>query len=247
MEFYDTFTEDGVFMSSEDETDVHYKGLWHKVIRVWLYDTEGNIYLIRRKSDHKLNCINELHMLSSESAASCFDRGMFDKLGTHFPATSNLKQVSMRKIKKHKVYSDSSEIKDYYFLCDYIGEFDKSANFFIFSNDTQELVKCNAKGVLNILSTRTGEVVGYKVDPSQADNEERVFITFKDIFDDNSEDVYQKYSYVVDEIMLESHKHKKVKKEEEYMRKLAEKKARDQANDEEFVSHADDNEGTDIY
>ena len=69
MDFFDTFTEDGVFLSSEDEADVHYKGLWHKVIRVWLYDNDGNLYLRKRKEDHKLDCINELHMLSSESVS----------------------------------------------------------------------------------------------------------------------------------------------------------------------------------
>ena len=48
MDYFDTFTEDGVFLSSEDEADVHYKGLWHKVIRVWLYDNDGNLYLRKR-------------------------------------------------------------------------------------------------------------------------------------------------------------------------------------------------------
>ena len=95
MEFYDTFDENGVFLSSEDEHDVHYKGLWHKVVRVWLYDNDGNIYLRIRKNDNKFDCINELHMLSSESVSSCFDRGMFEKLGIHFPATSNLEQAFM--------------------------------------------------------------------------------------------------------------------------------------------------------
>ena len=73
MEYFDTFNEEGVFLSSEDENDVHYKGLWHKVIRVWLYDDDGNIYLRRRKLDNKLDCINELHMRSSESVSSPTD------------------------------------------------------------------------------------------------------------------------------------------------------------------------------
>lgn len=244
MDFFDTFTEDGVFLSSEDEADVHYKGLWHKVIRVWLYDNDGNLYLRKRKEDHKLDCINELHMLSSESVSSCFDRGMFDKLGIHFPATSEFKQVGMRKVKKHKVYSDNSEMKDNYFLCDYIGEFDKSTNFFIFSSDTEALVKCNAKGILNLLSTRTGEVICYNVDPTNAMSETKDFINIQDIFDDHNEDAYMKYSYVVDEISAETHKRRKVRLEEEKMRKLV---AKQEEETDSFVSHADDNEGADIY
>ena len=244
MDFFDTFTEDGVFLSSEDEADVHYKGLWHKVIRVWLYDNDGNLYLRKRKEDHKLDCINELHMLSSESVSSCFDRGMFDKLGIHFPATSEFQQVSMRKVKRHKVYSDNSEMKDNYFLCDYIGEFDKSANFFIFSDDTAGLVKCNAKGVLSLLNTRTGEVICYNVDPANAMNEIKEFINIQDIYDDHSEDIYSKYSHVVNEISIASQRHKKAQREEEKMRKLMEKTTQ---KEESFVSHADENEGTDIY
>jgi len=244
MEYYDTFNEDGVFLSSEDEKDVHYKGLWHKVIRVWLYDSDGNIYLRRRKSDHKLDCINELHMLSSESVSSCFDRGMFDKLGIHFPATSDFKQVCMRKVKKHKVFSDNSEMKDNYFLCDYIGEFDQSANFFIYSSDTEELIKCNANGILNLINTRTGEVLSYNVEPNGGLAENKVFLKIEDIFEDPNEDTHMKYSYVVHEIDSTSQKQKKEKREQEKMRKLMEKNA---PIKETFKSHADENEGEEIY
>jgi hypothetical protein len=70
------------------------------------------------------------------------------------------------------------------------------------------------------------------------------FINILDIFDDHNEDTYMKYSYVVDEINLESHKHKKARTEEEKMRKLVEKQENEM---DEFVSHADDNDGADIY
>jgi hypothetical protein len=241
MEYYDTFDENGVFQSSEDEYDVHYKGLWHKVIRVWLYDNEGNIYLRVRKEDNKLDCINQKHMLSLESISSCFDRAMFDKLGIHFPATSNFEQASLRKVKIHKVFSDNSELQDNFFLCDYIGEFDNSANFFIFSKDTTGLVKVNAKGILGILNKRTGEVVGYNVSPNSSSEEKR-FIRVENIFDDPSEDTYMKYSYVVNTITNNVLKYQKEERENEKIRKLATKQV-----EEEYVSHADENEGDQIY
>ncbi|MBR2391695.1 MAG: hypothetical protein IKB06_04315 [Clostridia bacterium] len=244
MEYFDTFNEEGVFMSSEDEKDIHYKGLWHKVIRVWLYDVEGNIYLRRRKEDKKLDCINELHLLSSESVPSCFDRGMFEKLGIHFPASANIEQAYMRKIKKHKVFSDNSEMKDNYFLCDYIGEFDKNTNFFIFSNDTEGLIKCSAKGVLGLLSTRTGEVVSYDVQPSGKSSESKKFVTIQDIYEDFNEDTYTKYSHVINQIETNAQKVKKQLREEEKMRKLVQK---DTFEEESFESHADDNDGDFIY
>lgn len=242
MEFFDTFDENGVFLSSQDDYDVHYKGLWHKVIRIWLYDNEGNVYLRVRKEDGKLDAINEIHMRSSESISSCFDRGMFEKLGIHFPATSLFEQASMKKIQVSKVYSDNSELRDNYFLCDYVGEFDKSTNFFIFSRDTSGLVKVNAKGVLNLLNTRTGEVVAYKVTPNVTVEEEKKFLKAEDIYENGEEDSYVKFTNVVNTITNIVEKEQKNLREQEKIAKLAKK-----AQEETFVSHADDNEGTDLY
>lgn len=238
MDFYDTFDENGVFLSSEDEHDVHYKGLWHKVVRVWLYDTDGNIYLRIRKKDGKYDCINELHILSSESISSCFDRGMFEKLGIHFPATSNLDQVFMRKVKVHRVYSDNSELRDNYFLCDYIGEFDKNTNFFIFSADTEGLIKTNAKGILNLISTRTGELVGNLVLPGGNSSNEKTFIKIDNIYSSPTEDTYAKFSHVVNAISAESIKRAKEKHENDKLKKYVDNRQ----NDDDFVSHADDND-----
>lgn len=246
MDYYDTFDENGVFMSAEDEADVHYKGLWHKVVRVWLYDSEGNLYLRVRKEDNKIDCITELHALSSESISSCFDRGMFEKLGIHFPATSNLEQAYQRKIKIHKVYSDNSELKDNYFLCDYIGEFDNTSTFFIFSEDTSGLLKVNAKGIGNLLTTRTGEVVAYHVGLTNAGADaEKRFITFDDIYLSPNEDVYTKYNNVISAVSNAAMLSAKAKKESEKLKKLADKTKKQ--DEEEFVSHADENEGADVY
>lgn len=244
MAFYDTFDENGVFLSAEDEADVHYKGLWHKVIRVWLYDLKGNIYLRVKKTSGKCDFINELHIESGESATSCFDRGMFDKLGIHFPATSNLMQVCSKKIKKHKVYSDNSELKDNYFLVDYVGEFDESTSFFIFSEDTDHIIKCNAKGLLNLIKNRTGEVLAYKVEPSGKVSDKQEFLSITDINEDSSEDLYTKYSYIVNAIVSEVSKANKERIENEKIKKLTEK-IKDKTNT--FVSHADENEGSEIY
>ncbi len=242
MEYYDTFDENGMFLSSEDETDVHYKGLWHKVIRIWLYDNSGNLYLRIRKEDNKLDCINEHHIWSSESVASCFDRGMFEKLGIHLPATSNLEMAYENKVKIHKVYSDGSELKDNYFLCDYVGEFDRSASFFIYSNDTSGLIKVNAKGIAGILSTRTGELVAETVVPSGQEGEKR-YISVEDLYSTPNEDLYSKYSNVITKVNSINLLHNKEERETAKLKKYAEKTK----EQEEFVSHADDNEGDNLY
>ncbi len=243
MNYYDTFDEDGVFLSSEDEHDVHYKGLWHKVIRVWLYDKEGNIYLRIRKSDNKYDAINELHMLSSESVSSCFDRGMFEKLGIHFPATAHFEQAFMRKVKIHRVYSDNSELRDNYFLCDYIGEFDKNTNFFIFSADTDGIVKVNAKGILNLLSTRTGEVYGNMVLPGGNSSGEKTLIKIENIYENSNEDTYTKYSHVINAIVKEARRFEKEERETEKLQKYADKH---KVKTQDYRSHADEND-SEIY
>lgn len=244
MAFYDTYNIDGVFHSAEDEVDVHYKGLWHKVIRVWLYDLQGNIYLRVQKPSGKCDFINELHIESGESATSCFDRGMFEKLGIHFPATSSLIQVCTKKIKKHKVFSDNSELKDNYFLIDYIGEFDDSTSFFIFSNDTDHIIKCNAKGLLNLVKNRTGQVLAYKVEPSGKVSDKQEFLEITDILEDPNEDSYAKFSNIVNAITNEVTRINRQKLEDEKMKFFAKKAVSEESN---FSSHADENEGSDIY
>ena len=244
MAFFDTFDENGTFLSAEDEEDIHYKGLWHKVIRVWLFDLNGNIYLRVRKSDGKCDFINELHMQSGESATSCFDRGVYEKLGIHFPATSILLEVNNRKMKKHKVYSDNSEYKDNYFLIDYIGEFDKTTSFFIFSDDTEKIIKCNARGILTLLKNRTGEVLSYTVEPNGKTSDGQEFIKITDIYEDSTEDSYVKYSSVINAIVSEMTRANKEKMEDEKLRILSERVKEKELH---FKSHASDNDGSDIY
>ena len=245
MEYYDTFNENGIFQCSVDETDVHYKGLWHKVIRVWLYDSDGNIYLRVRKEDGKLDCINELHLLSSESAVECFDRGMYEKLGVHFSASSEIEQAYMRKKKFSKVYSDNTEIRENYFLCDYIGEFQNTTSYYIFSDDTSGLVKVNARGISNFLSTRTGEIIAYDVKPFGDDQSNRRFLKIEDIYNDRKEDLFIKYNFVVSAIIKNATLRQKEKSEEEKIKRLI---GRNRGQTERvYASHADENEGDTVY
>lgn len=247
MEYYDTYDENGIFQCSADDTDVHYKGLWHKVIRVWLYDEDGNIYLRVRKQDNKLDCINELHVLSSESAVECFDRGMYEKLGVHFSATSNIEQAYQRKKKISKLYSDNTEIKDNFFLCDYIGEFDNTTSYFLYSDDTSGLVKVNAKGILNFLGIKTGEIIGYEIQPF-GNPDVRRFIKVEDIYNDLNDDLFLKYNFVVNTIIRNSAQKEKIKREDEKIRRLIERSRNRNSNAESsYSSHADEDDGSIVY
>lgn len=248
MEFYDTYDENGLFISSQDESDVHYKGLWHKVLRAWLYDDKGNLILRKRKEDKKLDAINEVHILSSESLVSCFDRAMFEKLGIHFPSNAEFYEASQKKIKVSRVFSDNSEFKDNYFLCDCIGEFDNNASFFIYSDDTEGLVRVNGKGIVNILKTRTGEIVADNVLPGGLEDAGKMTITVDDIYESATEDSYTKFLNVVNKVNEIIGEKQQAKFEEERKRRVQGK--RHDSNDDfddEIESKADENEGSDVY
>ena len=247
MKYFDTFDENGVFQCAADEADVHYKGLWHKVVRIWLYDADGNIYLRIRKEDQKLDCMTELHVESSESIVNCFDRGIFEKIGVHLPATSNVEQAHFRKKQIHKVYSDSSEFRENYFLCDYIGEFQNTTSYYIYSDDTEGLLKINAKGILNLLSTRNGEIIGYYVRPLGEAQNERRFIKIEDIYNDRTEDLYSKYNFVINAIIKCAGKQNKSKKEDEKIKMLINKSRASKNIDDTYKSHSDENDGDYIY
>ena len=238
MNYFDTFDENGVFISSEDEQDVHYKGLWHKVIRIWLYDAAGNVWLKRSKSTGKLDTINEVHLLSSESITSCFDRALFARLGVHLPATSKLTFVGMKKMSVEKRYSDNSEFKGNYFLCDYIADFNDNIRFFIFDDDTEAVVKCNAHGVTNLLSSRVSQIIGYEY-REDANFENKIEVSFLDIERKADEDAFAKFSTVTNLIGVNAKKLVKQIKEDEKLSKYVSKRQED--------THAHENEGTEVY
>lgn len=239
MEYFDTFDENGVFISSEDETDIHYKGLWHKIVRIWIYDKDGNIWLKKDKKSGKLDTINEVHIKSSESIISCFDRAMFESLGIHLPANSSITLVGMKPMSIKKTFSDNSEFIENYFLCDYIADFNDDVRFFIFNEKIQSLVKCNAQGIISLLSSKANEIVAYEYFADAMNSESKVVLSYNDIEKNIAEDTFLKYSTVINLINLNAKKLAKQKKEEEKLRKYAEK------NNEE--SHADENEGTEVY
>lgn len=239
MDYFDTFDENGVFISSEDEHDVHFKGLWHKVVRIWIYDSEGNIWLKRSKSTGKLDTINEVHMLSSESLVNCFDRAMFERLGIHLPATSKVTQVGMKKMSVEKHFSDNSEFKGNYFLCDCIADFNEDVRFFIFDDDTDSVVKCSSNGIMNLISSKSNQIVAYEYFADKINSENKIVISFRDIEKASNEDTYSKYSTVTNLIEINAKKLSKIKREEEKLNQLTNKPQED--------SHADENEGTEVY
>eukprot|EP01132_Coremiostelium_polycephalum_P001999 gene1999-2461_t len=53
IEYIDVLNEDGSFANySAPRNEIHSKGLWHRVVHVWLIDSKGNL-LIQKRSDNK--------------------------------------------------------------------------------------------------------------------------------------------------------------------------------------------------
>lgn len=239
MEYFDTFDENGVFISSEDEQDVHYKGLWHKIIRIWIYDKEGNIWLKKNKSTGKLDTINEVHMKSSESITNCFDRAMFECLGIHLPATSKVTLVGMKKMSIQKKFSDNSEFRENYFLCDYIADFNDDVRFFIFDNDTEAVYKCNAQGVVNLIAAKSNQIIAYEYYADKINSENKTVISLKDLERSVDEDMFNKYNSVLQLVELQVKKQAKEASEEEKLSKYV--------TSRQDETHANENEGTEVY
>ncbi len=238
MDFYDTFDENGVFISSEDEKDVHYKGLWHKVVRIWLYDAEGNIWLKKSKTTGKYDVLNEVHLLSQEGISRCFDRALFERTGLHLPATSTITAASTKKMTVTKHFTDDSEFRGNYFLCDYIADFNESVRFFIFDKDTESLIRCSANGIANLISNRSNQIIAYEYTEKDASEPKKIVISLSDIERNAYEDYFSKFSPVMKLVDTNAKKLAREKQEEAKLAKF-------RKNDDE--SHANDNEGTEVY
>ena len=152
----------------------------------------------------------------------------------------------IRKKKMQKTFSDNSEFRDNYFLCDYIGEFQNNTSYYIFSDDTDGLLKMSARGVLNLLSTRNGEIIGYYVKPLGEPQNERRFIKIDDIYNDRSEDLYTKYNFVVNAIIKNASSQNKSTKEDEKIKMLI-NKSRSLKLQDNYKSHSDENDGDYVY
>ena len=86
-------------------------------------------------------------------------------------------------------------------------------------------------------------MVAYKVEPGGKVSDKQEFLEITDIYEDPNEDSYTKFSYIVNAIVNEVSRINKDRIENEKMKILTDKV---KEKDEEFKSHADDNEGADI-
>ena len=99
-------------------------------------------------------------------------------------------------------------------------------------NENKDLLKLIAETLLEE-ETITKEQIDYLVKHGHLEKDE-----------DSNEDTYAKYSFIVNAINKNLQQYKKEQAENEKIKKLMDKY---KTEDEQYVSHADENEGGEIY
>ena len=85
-EHFEIFTEEGVLLGTAPRSRVHAEGLWHKSAQVFLFDSEGRLYLQRRADDKDI-CPGAWdqsaaeHLTPGESYLEGARRGLAEELG----------------------------------------------------------------------------------------------------------------------------------------------------------------------
>lgn len=85
-EQFETFSEDGAPLGLVPRAQVHQQGLWHKSAHVFLFTTDGSLYLQLRAADKDLYAnlwdysVGE-HLIPGESYHAAALRGLAEELG----------------------------------------------------------------------------------------------------------------------------------------------------------------------
>jgi isopentenyldiphosphate isomerase len=85
-EHFEIFTEEGVSIGTAPRSRVHAEGLWHKSAQVFLFDSEGRLYLQRRADDKDIcpgawDQSTAEHLTPGESYLEGARRGLEEELG----------------------------------------------------------------------------------------------------------------------------------------------------------------------
>lgn len=150
MEYLDIYDENGNHLGIKNRKIVHQKGLWHKTIHCWLYDSEGNVYFQIRKDENKLYTTASGHVLAGEIIKDAFNREINEELGID-TSVLNKEQIQTVHFRMDKIGKDEMFI-DRAFANIFICKISLNLNELNFdSKEVEGLAKVNAKKFLNCL------------------------------------------------------------------------------------------------
>ncbi len=85
-EYFETFDEDGHPAGLVARPTVHRDGLWHRAVHVWLFRSDGHVYVQRRAPDKDVSpdCLDVSvgeHLQPGEDFPAAAHRGLAEELG----------------------------------------------------------------------------------------------------------------------------------------------------------------------
>jgi isopentenyldiphosphate isomerase len=204
MEYLDIYDEDGNKIGKEDRKIVHQKGLWHKTIHCWLYDSQGNIYFQIRKDENKLYTTSSGHVSAGESVEEAFDREIHEELGIH-TSKLNKEQIETVYFRMNRERNGEMFI-DRAFASIFICKIDLDLNELDFDvNEVDGLAKVKAKEVFDLLRFEEGTIKGTLI--HKKDNkvvEVSKEYSFDDFLINKGERGISKYGFLLERIMSKS-------------------------------------------
>ena len=171
MEKLDIYDSNMNYIGSENRDIVHSKGLWHKTIHCWLYDSDGNIYFQIRKNSGKFYTTASGHVLAGESIDQAFHREIKEELGIDIDIiNANLVEINVWKMDKIK---NGLPFIDRAFANVYIHQIDKNFNSFNFQpEEVLGVVKINAKECLDLLLEKIQSINALIITQNEASKKE---------------------------------------------------------------------------
>lgn len=201
MEYLDIYDENGNHIGKEDRKIVHQKGLWHKTVHCWLYDSKGNVYFQIRQDEQKLYTTASGHVSAGETIEEAFDREIKEEIGIN-TSELNKEQIEtvyfrMDREKKGEMFIDRA------FANIYICSIELNLKKFRFDlNEVVGLAKLNAREVFDLLRIEKGTIKGaiIKNENDRIIEEEKEY-SFDDFLVNKGERAISKYGFMLERVM----------------------------------------------
>lgn len=159
MEYLDFYDENGNYLGKESREVVHQKGLWHKTVHCWLYDSNSNVYFQIRADENKLYTTASGHVLAGETVAEAFGREIKEEIGISVDMNQAV-FVDMIPFQMDKIKKDGTIWKDRAMANVYACEYHFENNFSFDPKEVTGLAIVNAKETLELFEQKRTQIEG---------------------------------------------------------------------------------------
>lgn len=201
MEYLDCYDENENYVGKLLRDMVHEKGIWHKTVHCWLYDSKGNIFFQRRADRQTLYTTASGHVLAGETVKEAFGREIYEELGTKIDY-NKAEYVSVVNYSLDQELPNGKMFIDRAFAKIYLYKYDKDYDFNYDLNEITEIVKVNANDAKKLFTEESGSIKGEVI--KLIDNElviESREIEFDEFLVNDTETAITKYGEVLDKVI----------------------------------------------